>query len=144
MKEYTQADWDEYAEWSAEAAKAPYEELDAPWIVVNRGPDDIHPARSKWEAYQIAKSLNYSFESFLMVNPDTALESWATPWRREEFDKVDPQEAAAKTLENFATRVLERFAARGNGEESWITTTPGFIAGIAREEAKQIRGELHE
>lgn len=26
MKEYTQADWDEYAEWSAEAAKAPYEE----------------------------------------------------------------------------------------------------------------------
>ena len=46
MKEYTQADWDEYAEWAAEAAKAPYEELDAPWIVVNRGPDDIHPARS--------------------------------------------------------------------------------------------------
>ena len=72
MKEYTQADWDEYAEWAAEAAKVPYEELDAPWIVVNRGPDDIHPARSKWEAYQIAKSLNYSFESFLMVNPDTA------------------------------------------------------------------------
>lgn len=87
MKEYTQADWDEYAEWAAEAAKVPYEELDAPWIVVNRGPDDIHPARSKWEAYQIAKSLNYSFESFLMVNPDTALESWATPWRREEKDE---------------------------------------------------------
>ena len=35
MKEYTQADWDEYAEWAAEAAKAPYEERDGTTLVMN-------------------------------------------------------------------------------------------------------------
>ena len=46
--------------------------------------------------------------------------------------------AKAEALREFADAVLLQFAAKGEGEDDLLKTTPGFIAGIARARADQI------
>ena len=70
------------------------------------------------------------------VNPAFGPER-ETEWFKRWF-AAEIAAAKAEALREFADAVLLQFAAKGEGEDDLLKTTPGFIAGIARARADQI------